>query len=418
MVGISTTRSIRFMRLAKDGLSFAVTNESAVFKKNSNGYFIVGIDLYEGKNKIPYGIDSGGFECSTLKVPDGLRWNYRIEQEGHTFSYMITKNTNGLFNTEIPYTITYKGVTYSRKISIKTVDDGERGEAGPILRGPQLWGDCKVGYDFQSGNKGEEYKDLVVYEDSYYSCVKSHTKNASNYPTSAEDQAQKYWQTAQKAELIASRVILAEAQIVKNLIAETVAIRGDSGSIVMRDSSGKTLLNITNGNITCNVGNFKNVEVEGTINADKGYFSGILKKKKIVIDDNNFNSFLKKHGNYYRLILTETGTFINFSRYFTKKGTVIELPQFRVSRDPLANQSQYDEVRALVGNTFLIYNNSDECITLRGYFIFADGHSELYDNMLYPNNMAYLTPEIFPVHESGRWVEDFGFRHIIAEIKV
>ena len=73
-------------------------------------------------------------------------------------------------DVEIPFTVTYNGKTYPEKITVRNVADGEQGEKGdrgPALRGPQAWSDCATGYRFQCGADGEEWKDVVIYESKY-----------------------------------------------------------------------------------------------------------------------------------------------------------------------------------------------------------------------------------------------------------
>lgn len=153
--------------------------------------------------------------------------------------------------------------------------DGEKGDRGPALRGPQSWSDCAVGYSFQSGADGEEYKDVVLYNGNYYSCVTSHTKTASNYPLSTLDTTNGYWKLADKFEIIATKILLATYALVENLGVE---------AIDMKDSDGNILFQAKDGNVTCNTGTFKNITV------NNGLFSGTLMaslfygKTKVITD--------------------------------------------------------------------------------------------------------------------------------------
>ena len=140
--------------------------------------------------------------------------------------------------------------------------DGAKGDRGPALRGPQDWGKCAVGFSFQAGGDNEEYKDVVVYNGNYYSCIKSHVKKSSNYPTSAEDTQNGYWRLGDKLELIATQILLSTYALVKNLGVEVVE---------MKNSNGQVVFQAKNGNVTCNTGTFKNVNVSGVINADMMY---------------------------------------------------------------------------------------------------------------------------------------------------
>ena len=94
-------------------------------------------------------------------------------------------------NTNLALAVKVENVTYEYTIPVKTIADGEdgkRGETGATLRGPQSWDNCGIGYDFQCGASGEEWKDVVIYNSGYYSCIKSHIKSETNFPGSDEDQ--------------------------------------------------------------------------------------------------------------------------------------------------------------------------------------------------------------------------------------
>ena len=151
------------------------------------------------------------------------------------------------------------GVSVNR--TVKYILNGEKGEKGASLRGPQAWSDCAVGYSFQAGNNGDDYKDLVMYGDNYYSCIKDHIKTASNYPTSTDDNNNGYWQLGDKVDLIATKILLATYALVKNLGVE---------AIDMKDANDNIIFQAKDGNVTCNSGTFTNgtftnVKVIGSI---------------------------------------------------------------------------------------------------------------------------------------------------------
>lgn len=137
---------------------------------------------------------------------------------------------------------------------IASGENGAKGDRGPALRGPQAWSDCAVGYVFQSGASGEEYKDIVLYGNNYYSCIKSHTKTASNNPGSATDTNSGLWKLADKLEMVATKILLAQYALVKNLGVE---------AIDMKDANGNIIFQAKDGSVTCNSGTFKNITVKG-----------------------------------------------------------------------------------------------------------------------------------------------------------
>lgn len=156
---------------------------------------------------------------------------------------------------------------------IASGENGAKGDRGPALRGPQAWSDCAVGYVFQSGANGEDYKDVVLYGGYYYSCIKSHTKTASNYPGSATDTNSGLWKLADPVEIVATKILLTQYALVKNLGVETIDMKDDKGNIIFQAKDG---------NVTCNSGTFKNITVkgnssfEGSVKANMFY--GAVKK--------------------------------------------------------------------------------------------------------------------------------------------
>lgn len=196
-------------------------------------------------------------------MPDGVKWNWTAR--GYYFYHFLVFDADTSANIQLSFTITYKGINHTRTVVIKTVEDGskgDKGEQGATLRGPQAWADCSVGYVFQAGGEDESWKDVVLYNNNYYSCVKSHAKTASNYPGSAADVTNKYWQLGDKIELVATKILLTTYALVKNLGVEVID---------MKDSSGHIIFQAKDGNVICNNGTFKNVKVGGIITANLFY---------------------------------------------------------------------------------------------------------------------------------------------------
>lgn len=175
-------------------------------------------------------------------------------QDGH---YIWTR-------THITYTNGKE--TYTSPVCT-TGSQGQQGERGAVLRGPQLWSDCGVGYCFEAGETGKEWKDTVIYNDNTYSCVKSHVKTADNYPGSADDINNGYWRVGSPIELIVANIIMSRYQLVKNLGVETIEMKDADGNIVFRAKDGEVLANKgTFNNIVCDHGEFTNAVVTGDLN--------------------------------------------------------------------------------------------------------------------------------------------------------
>lgn len=246
----------------QDAISIKVSPQTIMLKRNgkSQRQIRVYVDLFKGETLIPYADETqGNMLCSVLNdnehtITEGLVWNFGTDNGRFFYSFTYRGTTD--INLDIPFTVTYNGKEYPEKILVRTVADGSR---GPALRGPQAWSDCAVGYEFQSGAEGEEYKDVVLYGDNYYSCVRSHTKTAENFPQSNPDEIYKYWQLASKVEMVATKILLASYALVKNLGVE---------AIDMKDADGNILFQAKDGNVVCKTGTFENIKVSGDIVAE------------------------------------------------------------------------------------------------------------------------------------------------------
>ncbi len=126
------------------------------------------------------------------------------------------------------------------------------GGRGPALRGPQDWKDCGIGFAFMQGKIGEPFFDVVDYNGFQYVCNKSHTKTATNYPGSDEDERNSLWTLGDKIALIAAKLVLAQYGVIKNLGAE---------GILMKDADGNTVFRAERGEVECNKGIFNNVSI-------------------------------------------------------------------------------------------------------------------------------------------------------------
>lgn len=246
----------------KDAITIDISPENILHKKAATkSTYKATIKVYRGDTALSYGDD--GFSCSGLAtmVPG---FSYKGSQSANAYTYEISIEANKSPNTSIGVTIKVGGKTFTRNIKINTVADGQdgaKGDRGPALRGPQAWSDCAVGYVFQSGVSGEEYKDVVLYGGNYYSCIKSHTKAASNNPGSAADTNVGLWKLADPVEIVATKILLAQYALVKNLGVE---------AIDMKDAKGNIIFQAKDGNVTCNSGTFTNgtftnVKVIGSI---------------------------------------------------------------------------------------------------------------------------------------------------------
>lgn len=251
-----------------DAITIDITPPIILHKKTAtNTSYAVTIKVFEGTKQLISSNGSGSsFKCNvdTSNFPTGLKGNTVAGTNVYTLILVVEANSNP--SKDIAISIVCRGVTHKRTVSFKTVADGQpgaKGDRGAVMRGPQAWSDCAVGYVFQSGASGEEYKDLVLYGGYYYSCIKSHTKTASNNPGSATDTNSGLWKLADPVEIVATKILLAQYALVKNLGVE---------AIDMKDANGNIIFQAKDGNVTCNSGTFNNIKVTGD-----SEFSGTMK---------------------------------------------------------------------------------------------------------------------------------------------
>ena len=242
-----------------DAITIDISPENILHKKTAaNTSYAVTIKVFEGTKQLISSNGSGSsFKCNvdTSNFPTGLKGNTVAGTNVYTLILVVEANSNP--SKDIAISIVCRGVTHKRTVSFKTVADGQpgaKGDRGPALRGPQAWSDCAVGYMFQSGVSGEEYKDVVLYGGYYYSCIKSHTKTASNNPGSATDTNSGLWKLADPVEIVATKILLAQYALVKNLGVEAIDMKGADDNIIFQAKDG---------NVTCNSGTFKNITVKG-----------------------------------------------------------------------------------------------------------------------------------------------------------
>lgn len=239
-MGVSVTRIVKFIRKGKGVIVAQSRNVyNYTYKEWTQFYGLSGRSVNW----------DGIINVSDFSVDDTMVINGTVSDKQRITISLYAKVT--AIDTN-PAIITAQSLYYIA--SGENGEDGAKGDRGPALRGPQAWSDCAVGYVFQSGASGEEYKDVVLYGGYYYSCIKSHTKTASNNPGSATDTNSGLWKLADPVEIVATKILLAQYALVKNLGVE---------AIDMKDANGNIIFQAKDGNVTCNSGTFKNITVKG-----------------------------------------------------------------------------------------------------------------------------------------------------------
>lgn len=242
----------------KDAINIQISMPAIVHKKSPfAGTYAVDVRAYKA------GVE---LACSvSVEVPSNyassVKANVINNDKGKRVIVVIAANID--VYTNLAVAVKVENVTYKYTIPVKTIADGEegkRGETGATLRGPQSWDNCGIGYDFQCGASGEEWKDVVIYNSGYYSCIKSHIKTANNFPGSDEDQNNHYWRLGSPIEMVIAKIILSQYQLVDNLGVKVIEMKDENDNIIFLAKDGKVI---------CNGGIFQNISVSGDISVGR-----------------------------------------------------------------------------------------------------------------------------------------------------
>lgn len=245
----------------KDAINIQMSMPTIVHKKSQfAGTYAVDVRAYKA------GVE---LACSvSVEVPSNYASSVKASvinnDKGKRVIVVIAANID--VYTNLAVAVKVENVTYKYTIPVKTIADGEggkRGETGATLRGPQSWDNCGIGYDFQCGASGEEWKDVVIYNSGYYSCIKSHIKTANNFPGSDEDKNNHYWRLSSPIEMVIAKIILSQYQLVENLGVKVIEMSDEQGNIVFLAKDG---------DVICNKGTFNGIKVTGD-----SEFSGTMK---------------------------------------------------------------------------------------------------------------------------------------------
>ena len=242
----------------KDAINIQISMPTIVHKKSRfAGSYAVDVQAYKAGVELSCSVSVTVPSNYSSSVKTGVM-NY---QSGKRVLVMIAANVD--VNTSLTLAVKVENVTYEYTIPVKTIADGEdgkRGETGATLRGPQSWDNCGIGYDFQCGASGEEWKDVVIYNSGYYSCIKSHIKSENNFPGSDEDQNNHYWRLGSPIEMVIAKIILTQYQLVDNLGVKVIEMKDENDNIMFLAKDGKVI---------CNGGIFQNISVSGDISVGR-----------------------------------------------------------------------------------------------------------------------------------------------------
>lgn len=252
-------------------------------------------------------IRNNGTESTELtETPDGLGLHFFVNgvdagvlAPGETvpvgvFGVRLTSVEFRLIRTEDSLVVARVSIgIYSDGENGKPGSPGPQGKRGAIVPTPRLWKDYPEGYAFKCGADGEERLDIVLHEHGgkvwSYACKKSHTKGPDYEPADGAKSAE-VWETGQQWTYIATRVLLAEFARIENLCAEFIR---------MLDGDGNVVFEAVGGDVRCNRGTFRNVDVEGRIIAGDKNGKHILldpETRSVRVYDDNGNECARLDG--------------------------------------------------------------------------------------------------------------------------
>ena len=101
---------------------------------------------------------------------------------------------------------------------------------GISVRGPQMWVNVADGFAFSDRTIGNEWLDVVVHNNVFYSCVQSHAKSSENEP--GTDGGAAYWKATEKQEIVATYLLLAQKALIENLVVSMLETSINGGSYI------------------------------------------------------------------------------------------------------------------------------------------------------------------------------------------
>lgn len=242
----------------KDAINIQLSMLSIVHKKSQFvGSYSIDVQAFRAGKEITCGCSCYASSDTTTGISI-RKVKYKMGRR-----ILITIEKNAIVNDTLVVEVSADKTNFIYKIPFRTVEDGEpgaKGEVGATLRGPQSWENCGNGYNFESGASGEEWKDVVIYNSGFYSCIKSHIKSETNFPGSDEDKNNHYWRLGSPIEMVIAKIILTQYQLVDNLGVKVIE---------MKDENDKIMFLAKDGKVICNGGIFQNISVSGDISVGR-----------------------------------------------------------------------------------------------------------------------------------------------------
>lgn len=188
------------------------------------------------------------------------------------------------------------------------------GKQGAKLR-MRTWAE---GVEYLQGADGEEFYDVVVYNNKLYLCTKTHTSDSNNNPSASISGYLGFWESAQEWTFIATKLLLAE-----KINAEQINADGIKAKNV--DIEGK--INATSGTFKgeINVGNGANVILsDGSASLARGNISWKAQGEATFGKSVRFEGFIK-HA-YIPSVIVELNGLYKFYLKLSDIGNLVTIP--------------------------------------------------------------------------------------------
>ena len=124
----------------------------------------------------------------------------------------------------VQFRMVYGGTVVATTPEIQLVGDGIS------VRGPQMWVNVADGFAFSDRTIGNEWLDVVVHNNVFYSCIQSHAKSSENEP--GTDGGAAYWKATEKQEIVATYLLLAQKALIENLVVSMLETSINGGSYI------------------------------------------------------------------------------------------------------------------------------------------------------------------------------------------
>lgn len=275
---------------------------------------------------------------------------------------------------------------------------------------------------------GIRYRDIVTVTDKdgnfdIYMCQKTHLSTTSNAPKTGADSAE--WLHVNSMRPIYTPLIIADNAVLRFGQTNRMLIMNSAGKVqgclggVEDEVNGYPLWI---GGETAEKANFR-VGYDGTIQALKGVFGGVMKKSKTVVTPETFLDYFEYVSgglDYYTIRWNKLSMFFEFKgdfKNFVSEGSVaVEIFMPGIRPEATYKQEAMDEARSFVGASVCICNSSSTDFALTG------GMASLNNNKLSFNSPPLVVGNIIYMSciaaDGSNGYESIGWTYKVMKKKI